>query len=292
MSIFRTLKFVLNHPLNQKRKLNAFWVLFKWFINVKINPYPVIVPYGERSHFIMKKGLTGATGNLFCGLHEFEDMAFVLHFLRSTDTFVDIGANVGSYTILGAGEVRAKTISFEPIPETFKILESNILINRITDRVKALNIGLGAKKGNLEFTKSQGPVNHVATEKEKDTISVPVEIFDNIINIDHPTLIKMDVEGFETEVIKGMSKTLDDDNLKAIIIELNGSGKRYGYDDEEIHKLLLSYSFTPFRYDPFKRKLVQLENHGSENTIYIRDLMFTQTRIESAKKIKIHNIEF
>ena len=292
MSVYSTLKFVLNHPLNQNRKLAAFWVLVKWFINVKINPYPVIVPYAERSHFIMQKGLTGATGNLFCGLHEFQDMAFLLHFLRPADMFVDIGANVGSYTILGASEIEARTTSFEPIPETFKILESNILINRINDRVTALNIGLGATKGTLEFTKSQGPVNHVATENEKDTISVPVEVFDNIINIDHPALIKIDVEGFETEVLKGMSMALVNDNLKAIIIELNGSGKRYGYDDAQIHKKLLSNGFNPFRYDPFKRKLYQLENHGSENTIYIKDLMFIQNRISTAKKIRIHNREF
>lgn len=292
MSIYSTLKFVLNHPLNQNRKLAAFWVLVKWFINVKINPYPVIVPYAERSHFIMHKGLTGATGNLFCGLHEFQDMAFLLHFLRPDDKFVDIGANVGSYTILGASEIEAQTTSFEPIPDTFKILESNILINRINDRVTALNIGLGATKGTLEFTKSQGPVNHVATENEKDTISVPVEVFDNIINIDHPTLIKIDVEGFETEVLKGMSMALANDNLKAIIIELNGSGKRYGYDDAQIHKKLLSNGFNPFRYDPFNRKLYQLENHGSENTIYIKDLMFIQNRISTAKKIRIHNREF
>ena len=292
MSIFRTLKFVLNHPLNQKRKLNAFWGLVKWFINVKFNPYPVIVPYGEKSLFIMKKGLTGATGNLFCGLHEFQDMAFLLHFLRSTDTFVDIGANVGSYTILGGSEIGAKTISIEPIPETFQILESNIVINKINDRVTALNIGLGAKKENLEFTKSQGPVNHVATENEKDTITIPIGIFDDIINIDLPTLIKIDVEGFETEVIKGMPNALSNDNLKAIIIELNGSGKRYGYDDDQIHKKLVSYGFVPFRYDPFKRKLHQLETYGLENTIYIKDLNFTQNRIRSSKKIKIHEIEF
>ena len=292
MSIFKTLKFVLNHPLNQKRKMHAFWTLVKWYINVKFNPYQVIVPYAEKSNFIMKKGLTGATGNLFCGLHEFEDMAFVLHFLRPTDMFVDIGANVGSYTILGASEAGAKTISFEPIPETFEILESNIIINKINDRVNALNIGLGASKGSLAFTKLQGPVNHVATSNETDTINVPVEIFDSIVSIDQPTLIKIDVEGFETEVLKGMSIALESNSLKALIIELNGSGKRYGYDEDDIHKKLLQCGFKPFRYDPFKRKLFKLENHGPINTIYCKDMLFIQNRIDTAKKIKIHNIEF
>ena len=47
--------------------------------------------------------MIGATGNLFCGLHEIEDMGFVLHFLRSDDIFLDVGVNVGTYTVLAAG---------------------------------------------------------------------------------------------------------------------------------------------------------------------------------------------
>jgi hypothetical protein len=54
-------------------------------------------------------GMTGATGNLYVGLHEFEEMAFLLHFLRPGDLFADVGANVGSYTILAAVAVERGT---------------------------------------------------------------------------------------------------------------------------------------------------------------------------------------
>lgn len=47
--------------------------------------------------------MTGATGNWYCGLQEYEDMSFVLHALRPGDLFVDVGANIGSYSILAAG---------------------------------------------------------------------------------------------------------------------------------------------------------------------------------------------
>jgi len=292
MLIFKILKLIVSHPLNKKRKINAVVRFVKWQINSKLNPYPIIFPFAEKSKLIIWKGLTGATGNLYCGLHEFQDMAFVLHFLRDSDTFIDIGANIGSYTILGASEVGAETISIEPIPDTFKILEENIIINKINNKVKSLNIGVGGEKGLLKFTKSLDTTNHVAKNDEKNTIDVPVEKFDDIIDLKKPTLVKIDVEGFETEVLNGMSSSLSNDNLKAIIIELNGAGKRYGYNDDDIHKKLLSHKFSAFKYEPFIRKLEKIEGYGTHNTIYIKDVEFAKGRIMTAKRIKIRNQDF
>jgi hypothetical protein len=64
-----------------------------------------------------------ATGNIYTGLHEFEDMSFLLHFLRPADLFIDIGANVGAYTIFASGIVAATSISIEPISQIFEILK-------------------------------------------------------------------------------------------------------------------------------------------------------------------------
>ena len=63
--------------------------------------------------------MTGITGNIYAGLHEFADMAFVLHFLRGRRPVRRCGrANVGSYTILVSGVVGCRTIAFEPDPIT------------------------------------------------------------------------------------------------------------------------------------------------------------------------------
>jgi FkbM family methyltransferase len=72
-------------------------------------------------------------------------MGFHLHFLRASDLFVDNGANVGSYTILDAGVVKAKTFSIEPSHDTFKKLLRNIDHNSLIDIVTAVNIGLGSE---------------------------------------------------------------------------------------------------------------------------------------------------
>lgn len=290
MSLISTLKFITNHPLNKNDKLNSFFRFVKWQLNMRVNPYPVIYPFTVKSKLIMQKGMTGATGNLYCGLHEFNDMFFLLHFLRKDDLFIDIGANIGSYTVLAASHIEADTISIEPVPSTFCNLMNNISINQIQNKVTALNIALGSQKGNIAFTSSFDTVNHVATGAEKDTITVHVETLDEIlIGRKVPALLKIDVEGFETEVIKGAQRTLNELGLKAIIIELNGSGERYGYSETEIHEVFISAGFKPYFYDPLTRQIKLTENFGIYNTIYIRDVHFVNERLLTADKIKIRN---
>jgi hypothetical protein len=135
LKTFDILKFIINHPLNRKYKLKALLRFIRWQISIYFNPYPIIYPFAEKTKLIISKGMHGATGNLYCGLDEFEDMSFVLHFLREDDLFVDIGANIGSYTLLAANEVGAETISIEPIPATFNTLKTNMRLNNLDKNV-------------------------------------------------------------------------------------------------------------------------------------------------------------
>lgn len=288
--LLRILKSIINHPINKDNKLNAIFRYLRWQINCRLNPFPIIYKYTEKSKLIVSKGMTGATGNLICGLHEYNDMFFLLHFLRQNDLFIDIGANIGSYTILASGHVEAMTISLEPVPSTFEHLTNNININRIQDRVRALNIALGSTSGKISFTKSLDTMNHVATNLDKDTIDVSVLTLDEILKEERiPALIKIDVEGFETEVINGAKDTLLENELKAIIIELNGCGERYGYDETKIHNTLIKNGFDPYFYEPIQRHLTKIESFGKLNTIYLRDFEFVCKRVENAQKVKIFN---
>lgn len=290
MKLFSVLKFICNHELNKKNKLKALIRFFKWQLNCKFNPYPVIFPFTARAKLIIGKGMTGATGNLYCGLHDFEDMSFLLHFLRREDLFIDIGANIGSYTVLAAAHIGATTLSFEPVPSTFSHLLNNIALNRIGNKVQAFNIALSAEKGSVSFTSSLDTVNHVALNAEQDQIEVNTERLDDVLTEQmSPLLIKIDVEGFEAEVLKGATNTLKNSNLRAIIIELNGSGARYGYEDQHIHQSLIDLGFDAYVYKPFERILTGVRKLGTLNTIYIRDFDFVEGRLKSAEEINILN---
>lgn len=286
MTLLNSLSFVLRHPLNRGRKLAALRRYLQWQVGSRLVPGPVAVPFVGTTRLLVRPGMTGATGNVYCGLHEFEDMAFVLHVLRPNDLFVDVGANVGSYTILAAGGSGASCLSIEPVPSTFHHLLDNIRLNNLEARVTAKNIGLGASAGSLRFTSGFDTVNHVVAEGEfvADSMEVPVEPLDAVLRDAPLTLMKIDVEGFETEVLNGASEAMQRTSLLGVVMELNGSGLRYGYEDATLHHRMVEWGFAAVRYEPFSRTLTVLPtgNSSSGNTLYVRGIEQVRDRIQSA----------
>lgn len=292
MSFYNTIKFIATHPLNKKNPLGGLYRFAKWQLRTRISPKPVVCKFGTKSKLLVSRGMTGATQNIYCGLQEFHDMAFLLHFLRESDAFIDIGANVGSYTILASSEVGATTYSVEPVLKTFEHLQENIDLNASNDRAVLFNMGVGSSQGTISFTKGLDTMNHVAVPGEEHTIEVPVDTFDNLFVLDKTTLVKIDTEGFETAVIEGMEQALENPHLQAIIIELNGLSLRYGYDDQSVHKRLIESRFKPYDYDPFKRELTLKKSFGPHNTLYLRDEDFIKKRVKEAPLVRIHKSEF
>ena len=243
---------------------------------------------------LVRHGDTGITGNVYCGLHEFSDMAFLLHLLKPEDNFLDVGANVGSYTILASSVIGAQTCSVEPVPSTFSRLEFNVKLNDLEGQVTCLNIGLGDQAGELKVSSDLDTMNHIVADNEdaESTVTVPISTLDEIIH-QTPLLIKIDVEGYETPVLHGGQGVLTNEKLCAVIMELNGSGDRYGFDEKEILTLMSGYGFETFSYDPFQRKLHNLsgKNLSAGNTLFIRNVEFVRDRLLSAKKIDVNNVK-
>jgi len=105
-----------------------------------------------------------------------------------------------------------------------------------------------------------------------------------------PVLLKVDVEGFETEVFGGAEKTLQNQVLQAIIVERNGSGNRYGYDEEKLHEQIRSHGFSACSYVPFTRQVHPVGNQDG-NIIYIRDLKSANERLRTAPAFELGDLK-
>ncbi|NMD29104.1 MAG: FkbM family methyltransferase [Bacteroidetes bacterium] len=115
-----------------------------------------------------------------------------------------------------------------------------------------------------------------------------MDTLDNIIEPDHSNiLLKIDVEGFEAAVLKGSNKLLSNPAVKAIIMELNGLGEQYGFDEKEMHYFLLQQGFNTYSYSPYERKLTQKNKLDINNTLYIRNEEFVKKRLSEAVVINI-----
>lgn len=291
MGILNTLGFIVNHPLNETRKLASIIRFARWQIGSRLVDAPVAKCFVDRTRLLVSRGMPGATLNIYAGLHEFEDMAFVLHLLRKDDLFVDVGANIGSYTILAGGAVGARCISVEPIKYTFEKLKDNINLNRLSGNVQAMNMGIGNEKGVLKFTAGLDCMNHVVANSEQvvNVLEVPVTSLNDLLENQHPILIKIDVEGFETNVIAGADKVLSQPSLLAVIMELNGSGNRYCFDEQTLHQSMLDYGFKTYKYNPFLRDLESLrgKNHASGNILYLRNIEEVSRRLKHSEQYLI-----
>lgn len=285
MGVFKTLTFVLNHPLNRDHRIEALMRVVRWQLGSRLVPGPVVVDFVDESKLLIEPGMTGATGNVYTGLHEFWEMAFTLHLLRKGDLFVDVGANVGVYTILASAAVGARSMSFEPIPSTYDWLAANVRLNGIDDRVETHRSAIGAQEGHVRMTNTLGPVNHVVREEEEGT-QVPVQPLDSMLGAEDPTLIKIDVEGYEAEVVKGATRVLASEGLLAAIVEINGQEERYEQDSGEVVDGFRTAGFEPYTYDPLSRRL-RMRNLGRpeavENVLFLKDAESVKARVREAR---------
>ncbi|MDD2748385.1 MAG: FkbM family methyltransferase, partial [Acidithiobacillus ferrooxidans] len=262
----------------------------RWQIGLRLIRSSLLVDWVNEARFIVKRGERGLTGNLYCGFMDFEDMCFLLHYLRDTDNFFDIGANVGAYTILASGVVRANSFAFEPLPDTFDRLVDQININRISDLVVLENKGVGEKAGVLEFTNQFNCMNRVNKDpNNKNVTSVDVVSLDQFHTPIKPTAVKIDVEGYEYYVLEGGHEFFSNNLVKMVIIEMNGSGAQFGIQDDVLDKKLRSYGFFPVSYDPVNRSVefISCYNKGG-NTIYLKDIYDASLRCSKADVVLVH----
>jgi FkbM family methyltransferase len=291
-SLIFTLRYILRHPLNATARGAALLRFFRWQIGSRLVPGSVLVPFVNDTALVVTPGMTGATQNIYTGLHEFEDCGLLLHLLRPGDLFVDIGANVGIYTVLAAGAIGAHTVSIEPVPQTYARMLTNLHANNLNHLVEPHNIGLGRSASTLRFTTAQDTTNHVITDPTwtGPSVDVPVETLDAVLHGRAPALIKIDVEGWESEVLAGAVATLQQPSLFALIVEMNGNDSTFNPNEQAVHDCLLQNGFTPHAYDPFTRRLTALasKNLGAANTIYARNIDQLTERLVSAPAFRVN----
>jgi FkbM family methyltransferase len=273
LQVFDTLQFILSHPLNRQRPVQALRRYAHWQVSSRLH-HELIFRWIDDSVLAVSHGMTGATGNIYCGLHEFVEMAFLLHLLRSGDLFLDIGANVGSYTILASKVCGARSIAFEPDPTTAVALRRNVSLNGIENLVDVEQIALGAETGEIAFTVGLGTTNHVATCSDHQVQTILIKRADDLATSHEAVLAKLDVEGYEDQVFRGASRMLSSRSLLAVQSESHGP---------HIEAVLRSFGFGRMFYDPFSRMLsVNPFPYQTTNAIYVRDLPDVRRRLQEA----------
>lgn len=179
------------------------------------------------------------------------------------DVFYDIGGQFGVYSVFLAGVVgeRGCVVAFEPQRESFQQLQQNLQLNQ-RQNIKLYHQALGERsaEGKLYIGTMVGNSSLLtkAIDGAAATDSVPFQTVsvvegDVLVKADGlpiPTAVKIDVEGFEYGVIKGLQKTLADARCRWVCIEVHPQFLPAGISPNDITTLLKSLGFTRFDAQP------------------------------------------
>ena len=216
----------------------------------------------------------GTTECYYYGLFDRMEQTFLLKYLKEDDLFVDVGANIGSYSLLVASRgVRA--IAFEPENTTYSILVENAKMNHFSDLIICNQKAVGKENGMVKFSVGNDTTNHILDSKDKDTKALSVEVVTLDSLNEDVTILKVDVEGFELDVLAGAKELLCNPKLNVVIIEALSH-------EDDIAKTLMQNGFGMYKYDYHTNSLKLAGNHDERgnNYLFIRDIHLARLRIQ------------
>ncbi len=214
------------------------------------------------------------------------EIAFLKKFLSKGNIFFDIGANIGLFSLYAANIVgdEGKVHGFEPTPTTFSRLKENVDLNSYTN-VISKNIGLSNLNQTLQFhisTNGYDAWNSFANLNElvnSETIQIPTITLDQYIvdnQIKHIDLMKIDVEGWELNVLKGATKLLTSSDAPTLLVEFTETNAfAAGYYCGELFDYVQSFGYKWYSYDVKTNSLqpqIKKLHYPYENLIAIKNM--------------------
>lgn len=202
---------------------------------------------------------------VYFGTHEHRTERLIHALLCPGDTFVDVGANIGVFSLLAALRVGpgGRVFSLEPVPATFERLQRNVALNRV-DNVVALNLAAWHEPSELVMACPVDPrvhsgVFHVVPGASAGAgsggaiVHVPALPLDALLlerhHVARVDLMKLDIEGAELPALEG-SRRLLVERRPVVVTELDERHtRRHGYAPGDLVRFMVSLGYAPFALD-------------------------------------------
>jgi FkbM family methyltransferase len=211
------------HPSHRGRRTAAIGHALGYELWTNILGHPSRIPIGERSHIIAYKGETNPPHAVMHNPPNWPEMLVWKRYLRPGDLFIDIGANIGSYSVYAA-ECGAEVISVEPVPHNAKRVRENLNLNGYAGQV--VQKALSDHPGSVRITADKDSLNHLVDE---GGIEVTATTLDDLLG-NRSAVAKIDVEGAEELVLAGARKALSEHRIRLLQLEWAVS-ERLGISD-------------------------------------------------------------
>jgi FkbM family methyltransferase len=233
---------------NHYFKLRILEWLNKLF--VEIPKKRLVIPYYNKTWLSINSHEYIDHTILIHGTYENEVFEKLMSFADKDEVLWDIGAHIGSFAIKAVTQPSIKKIyCFEPNPKTFELLKFNKELNAGFNKLNINPVGLGHENGSFSFEPNEegnsGRSRFLNDDSAGESLKLTVTTLDNLVfknDFTPPTLIKIDVEGFEKYVFMGAEKLFETYPPKFIIFEAEHINTRL--KDEYIIHFFKKHGYT------------------------------------------------
>ncbi|WP_298755015.1 FkbM family methyltransferase [uncultured Psychroserpens sp.] len=241
--MLRHIKTILSILKERDNPLKIIWAYI--LLRTGLNKYVHIKQRGYKIHLSQSNLAITLFGNKDYGQ---EDEGFLRKTLKPDNTYVDVGANIGTLVLTGAISVGTEghVIGIEAHPKTFGVLQSNIKLNGFKS-IELINSAVGNEKGKLHFSDAKSDDSNKILLDSNQGVEVDVNLLDELLkDTNYIDVLKIDVEGFEKQVFEGATAVLN--KTKLIYFEsFENNYATYNYNTGDIINLLTSSGFHIFK---------------------------------------------
>lgn len=276
---------ITHHPANRRAAAAALARATRWHLKAHRDPgTTALVTVDGRTRLLVRPHQFSAVWTLYDGIHDWEELQFCFQYLRAGDHMVDVGANVGVVSsLVGTRVPGVRITAIEPFPPVCDELRRNLALNRLD--VTVVEGAVGPAPGEARFEVLERDVlNRLAAGDGPDegTITVPVRTLDDVIAERPPALVKIDVEGYELNVLRGATRLLGADDGPVLLMEHCGHSRAFGIEPGEVRAFLADHgyrlhlldgAFTPWDSDALPPTL---------NVLAARDIDAVRRRLDPA----------
>jgi FkbM family methyltransferase len=243
----------------ERNGIPGAWRIRAWFEDQKYNSsckgtVVCSTEYGVKM-FLEPFDDNGVEKSIFqTGTYERGTLAVMLAVLKEGDHFVDIGANVGLMTLVAAKKVGAtgRVDSFEPLSEIRSLLSNSIIINNIHN-THIHSVALGSSRSKMDIYRhpevNRGSASIALSNASEMKSEIDVDTLDYIlsqVSAQAVSMIKIDVEGWELEVLKGGAETLNNSPQPIVCIEFSQTHPLHGGTHQEMFQLMQSAGYSGY----------------------------------------------
>ena len=213
-------------------------------------------------------------GNLLINKGEFEPLetAEFVNVIKKDSVVFDIGANFGYYSIIAASLANlGKVYAFEPDKNNFVDFKYNIELNNLSN-INSENTGAGSNNGNVSFKVDgihRGRSKVVENKGDYDIDVVTLDSYCQINNIENIDILKVDVEGFETEVLLGATEIIKKSSNIKLFIEFNPATlKEIGLNHTKFFAAIRQVGLIPqLIIDESRNQILEFNSENMQNVL-------------------------